>query len=71
MDLDPKDTMLGYKFEVDAKRSIVQLPLNNPVAFNTMLEKVKSRIARARTHAVVLEIHDLACFICFVYATYC
>ena len=71
MDLDLKDAVLGYKFEVDAKKSIIQLPSNNPIAFNTMLEKVKSRIARARTRAVVLEIHDLVCFVCFVYAMYC
>jgi hypothetical protein len=59
MDLDPKDAVLGYKFEVDPKKSIIQLPSNDVVAFATMLEKVKSRIARARTRAVVLEIHDL------------
>lgn len=59
MDLDPKDASLGYKFEVDPKKSIIQLPSNDPTAFNTMLEKAKSRIARARTRAVVLEIYDL------------
>ena len=69
MDLDPKDAVLGYKFEVDPKKSIIRLPSNDLVVFNTMLEKVKSRIARARTRAVVLEIHDLVCFIYFVWTS--
>ena len=47
MDLDPKDGILGYKFEGDAKKSIVQLPSNDPVAFDSMLEKVKSVRATA------------------------
>lgn len=67
MDLDPKDAMLGYKFEVDPKRLIIRLPPNDLVAFNTMLDKVKSRISRARTRSVVLEIHDLVCLGDFVW----
>ena len=58
MDLDPK---LGYKFEVDPKRSIIQLPSNTTIIFDTMLVKTKAHIARARTHAMVLEIHNLVC----------
>ncbi|KAF9789323.1 hypothetical protein BJ322DRAFT_1018008 [Thelephora terrestris] len=41
------------------KKSIIRLPSNNSTAFDTMLKKVKSRITRACTHAVVLEIHNL------------
>jgi hypothetical protein len=59
MDLDPKEAALGYKFEGDAKKSIIRLPSNDSMTFDTMLDKVKSRIARARTRAVILEIHDL------------
>ena len=59
MDLDPKSTRLGYKFDVEAKKSIIHLPPNDSAAFNSMLEKVKSRIARSRTRAVILEIHNL------------
>ena len=66
MDLDPKDAMLGYKFEADPKKSIIQLPSDNLTTFNMMIEKTKSRITRARTRAVVLEIHDLVRFIRFV-----
>ena len=66
IDLDPKDVALGYKFKVDPKKSIVWLPSNNPVAFNTMVGKVKSHITRACTCAVVLEIHNLVYFIDFV-----
>lgn len=62
MDIDPKEAVLGYKFDVDPKKSIIQLPPNDNGAFNAMLEKVKSRLACARTHAVILEIHDLVCF---------
>lgn len=65
MDLDPKDAVLGYKFDVDPKKSIIQIPSSDLVAFNTMLDKVKSRIARACTCAVVLEIHDLAHYYLF------
>jgi hypothetical protein len=61
MDLDPKDAALGYKFEVDPKKTIIRLPMNDVTPFNTMLEKAKSRIARARTRAVILEIHNLVC----------
>lgn len=64
MDLNRKDAVLGYKFDVDPKKSIIQLPSNDLVTFNTMLEKVKSRMARARTRTVILEIHDLVCFFC-------
>ena len=63
MDLNPKDATLGYKFEVDLKRSIIQLPSNTPTVFDTMLVKTKARIARACTRAVVLEIHNLVCSI--------
>ncbi|KAF9781634.1 hypothetical protein BJ322DRAFT_1023023 [Thelephora terrestris] len=59
MDTNMDDAMLGYKFDSDPKKSIIRLPSNNSTAFDTMLEKVKSRITRARTHAVVLEIHNL------------
>ena len=59
MDLDPRDATLGYKFDTDPKRSMIQLPPNDPVAFDTMLEKTKSKMARARTRSVVLEIHNL------------
>ena len=62
MDVNTADAVLGYKFETDPKKSIIQLPSNDPVAFDTMLEKAKSRIARARTCAVVLEIHNLVEF---------
>ena len=65
MDLDPKEAILGYKFELDPKSSILQLPQNDPHIFDGMLEKIKSRIARARTCTVVLEIHNLVCFIRF------
>lgn len=70
MDLNPKDGILGYKFEGDAKKSIIQLPSNDLVAFDSMLEKVKSRIRRARTRAVILEIHDLVCLICSACTSY-
>lgn len=71
MDLDPKEAVLGYKFETDTKNSIVRLPSNDPTTFDTMIEKVRSRIARARTRAVVLEIHDLVCTALFaLLATY-
>lgn len=63
MDLDPKEATLGYKFEVDPKKSIIRLPSNDPTIFDTMLNKTKSRVSRARTRAVVLEIHDLVCFV--------
>lgn len=63
MDLDPKDAALGYKFDVDPKKSIIRLPMNNTSSFDTMLEKAKSRIARARTRAVIIEIHDLVRFV--------
>ena len=66
MQLEPKDAMLGYKFEVDPKKSLIQLPLNNPATFNTMLDKIKSRMARARTRTVFLKIYDLVCFIWMV-----
>lgn len=69
MDLDLKDAVLGYKFKGDSKRSIIRLPSNDLVAFDTMLEKVKSRIACARTRAVVLEIHDLVHFIHLLWTT--
>lgn len=59
MDLIPEEAILGYKFDVDSKRNIILLPQNGPDVFNSMLDKTKSRIARARTRAVVLEIHDL------------
>ena len=63
MDLDPMEAVLGYKFETDAKKSIIRLPSDDLAIFDAMLEKVKSRIARARTRAVVLEIHDLVRFV--------
>lgn len=63
MDLDPREAILGYKFESDSKRSIIRLPPNDPDIFDAMLEKIKSRISRARTRAVVLEIHNLVCFV--------
>ena len=66
MDTDPKDALLGYKFEVDPKRSIVRLASDNSATFNAMLEKTKDRIACARTRAVILEIHDLVLFIWFI-----
>ena len=59
MDLDPKDAMLGYKFDIEAKKSIIHLRPDDPVAFSSMLEKVKSRIVRSRHRAVILEIHNL------------
>lgn len=59
MDLDPKQAVLGYKFDVEPKNTIIRLPSNDSVTFNTMLDKIKARIARARSRAVVLEIHDL------------
>ena len=65
MDLDPKEAMLGYKFTVETKTSIVRLPSNGSAIFNVMLEKIKSRIARARTRPVVLEIHNLVCLFTF------
>ena len=61
MDINPREVTLGYKFEADAKKSIIQLPSNDPTTFDTMLEKVRSCIARAHTHAVILEIDDLMC----------
>jgi hypothetical protein len=61
MDLDPKDVALGYKFDVDPKNSIVRLPSNDLAAFNKMLEKIKSRIVRTHTRAMILEIHELVC----------
>ena len=64
MDLNQKDVVLGYKFDVDPKKSIIQLPSNNLVTFNTMLEKVKSCMAHTHTRTVILEIHDLVCFFC-------
>lgn len=70
MDIDLKDGMLGYKFESDAKKSIVRLPSNDLAAFNSMLEKAKSRIRRARTRVVILEIYDLVCLVCFACASY-
>lgn len=65
MDLDPKEATLGYKFEPDSKKTIIRLPQDDPDTFNLMLEKIKSRIARARTRAVVLEIHNLVRLIWF------
>jgi hypothetical protein len=35
MDLDSNDAVLGYKFETDPKKSIIQLPSNDSVAFGT------------------------------------
>lgn len=66
MDLNPKDAVLGYKFEVNPKKSIVQLPSNKPTSFNTILEKVKSHMGHACTRAVILEIHNLVIFMLFV-----
>lgn len=70
MDLSPGDALLGYKLDSDAKRQMIRLPADDPTAFDTMLEKVRSKMARARSRAVVLEIHDLVWFyligtICF------
>ena len=65
MDLNPEEAILGYKFDADAKRTIIRLPQNGSDVFNLMLDKIKSCIARARTRAVVLEIHDLVCSILF------
>ena len=62
MDLDPKEVILGYKFELDPKKNMIQLPQNAPDVFDTMLKKTKSHIAHARTHTVVLEIHNLVHF---------
>ena len=69
MDLDPREATLGYKFDALPKKSITRLSPNDPAAFNAMLEKVKSRIAPARTRAMVLEIHTLVCFIWFANLT--
>ena len=69
MDLDPKEAILGYKFEVDPKKSIIRLPSDNLTVFNTMLEKTKARIQRARTRAVILQVHDLVCPIWYIRLT--
>ena len=63
MDLNPNKAALGYKFEGDPKMSIIRLPPDDPVIFDTMLEKVKSHTKCAQTHAVILEIHDLVRYI--------
>ena len=63
MNLDLTEAVLGYKFETDAKKSIICLPSDDLAIFDAMLEKVKSHIACARTCAVVLEIHNLVRFI--------
>jgi hypothetical protein len=63
MDLDPKDAVLGYKFDTDPKKSIIRLPSDGPAAFSTMVEKVRSCIACARSRVVILEIHNLVRFI--------
>ena len=66
MDLNPSDATLGYKFDTDPKRSIIQLSSNDSVTFDTMLEKAKSKIAHARSCPVVLKIHNLVCIVCFI-----
>ena len=65
MDLNLEEAILGYKFDADAKRTIIHLPQNGSDVFNLMLDKIKSCIAGAQTRAVVLEIHDLVCSILF------
>jgi len=59
MDLDPKVAKIGYKFEVDPKRSIIEIRADNTAGYDVMLEKIKDRIARACTRQVILEIHNL------------
>ena len=64
MDVDPRTARIGYKFEVDPKRSIREIPPGNTTGYNAMLDKVKDRIARARTRQVILEIHNLVRLFC-------
>ena len=63
MDLDPREVTLGYKFESDPKKNMIQLPQDDPDIFDAMLEKIKDCISHARTRAVVLEIYNLVCYI--------
>lgn len=67
MDLDPTEATLGYKFDSEAKNRVIRLPPNDSTVFDVMLDKTKSRIARARTRPVLLEIHNLVCLFLFMY----
>jgi hypothetical protein len=58
MDLDPSEAQLGYKFNTDRARDDPN-QLSNELQLREAMEQGERLLIRARTHEVILEIHNL------------